>query len=99
MSAISCLLRLAFSRLDVKTQGGKLRKHLMDNLLKDVLAAMPGYQLDVKHHLSALESMLANRYSRQRLQHTCFEGTGLECLFDSWTSNLSPTRPLAKNSN
>ncbi len=66
--------------------------HLMDNLSSDLLKGLPSYGTHVQNHLEAMAAMLGVPFVRQKLAFCCFAGSGLECLFDSFTSTLSPTR-------
>lgn len=67
-------------------------KHLMDNLLKDLVRQLPHYKQEVEPHLKALETILSNKWYRDRLQHTCFAEENLGQLFRSWSSNLCSHR-------
>ncbi len=63
-------------------------KHLMDNLQRNILEVLPHYNSCIVHHLKALEYVLAHRWLRERLQHTCFGNGPFASLLDSWSSNM-----------
>ena len=50
-------------------------KHLLDNLLKDVVHAMPSYAGYEKDFLRPICTLLSNGWWRDRLQNQCFQGT------------------------
>jgi len=67
-------------------------KHLMDNLLKDILRQLPHYKKSIEPHLKALEHVLSNKWLRERLQQTCFADSGFESPVATWSSNLQTHR-------
>ena len=64
-------------------------KHLLDNLLKDVVHAMPSYANYEKTFLRPICSLLCSGWWRERLQFQCFHGTRFYHMFDSFESKIS----------
>ena len=64
-------------------------KHLLDNLLKDVVHAMPSYADYEKTFLRPICSLLCNGWWRERLQVQCFQDTQFCNMFDSFESKIS----------
>ena len=64
-------------------------KHLLDNLLKDVVHAMPSYAEYDKNFLRPICSLLCTGWWRERLQNQCFQGTPFYKMFNSFQSKIS----------